>query len=79
MAAWEARGKDPHLCYEIRTRTCERDLEEIVQRDTAEHGDQHQPGHRRFAIQKQEFHDREGYDRQHSDAAETGYVAYRLL
>jgi hypothetical protein len=80
MSAGKARGKDPHsMGYEIWTRACERELEEGVQRDPAEHGAEHQPSHRGLASQKQVSHNRKCYESEHNGAAQTRYVARRFL
>src|SRR5208283_3260627 len=79
-AAWEARRKDPRRRRDkIGAGAPKRELQQITQRDTAEHGDEHQPSRCLLARQKQIACDCQRYDYQHYDAAETCQIASRLL
>src|SRR3977135_1023063 len=80
VPAWEARGEDAcRMGHKIRTRACECELEEVVQRYPAKHGAEHQPGHRGPASQEQISYDRKCYDPEHNRTAQTCYVSRRFV
>src|SRR5262249_19411552 len=65
--------------HEVRTRTREYKLEEIVQRDSAEHGTQNQPGSRRPLSQEQIPCNGKCQEADDDRPAETGYISSHYL
>src|SRR6516164_7049601 len=65
--------------HEIRTRARENKLEEIVQRDSAQHGTQNQPGYRRPLSQEQIPCNGKCQEADDDRPAETGYISSHYL